>query len=316
MLNKNIFSQNINEDLKEIKKIIKSNLTDKENKINRLFESLGADNGKLLRAAFVLIGGGFGNIERERLVNICAAVELLHLATLVHDDIIDESSLRRGEKTIQSSFGVKSALFTGDYLFSQSYVLFSKNTSPKSIIAVSETIKTICTGEISQFFSTHSFNCTIKSYLKRINGKCASLFSLSLSIGACEGNAPIVIAKKLKSIGYYTGMAFQLIDDILDITTPTEVLGKPAGNDITQGIYTLPVLYELRNGNEVLFRFIKDGNMSDAVSILRKSDGLIKAKKIAERYSYKALKLIGELPNSNETEALRMLVEKMLIREY
>lgn len=315
MQNNNLFTYEVYRDLEEIKKLVVINMNDKESSVKKLLVSLSAE-GKMLRAIFVLLGGSFGNIQTERIRNIAAAVELLHLASLVHDDIIDEATLRRGKKTLQNSFGVKAALFAGDYLFSQSYVLFSRYTSPKSIAAVSETIKTICKGEIAQFFSGYSFDSTIKDYFSRINGKCASLFSLSLSIGAVEGTAPAAVTHKLKKIGYYTGMAFQLIDDILDITAPDDALGKPAGNDMSQGIYTLPVIYELQNGNEALLSLIKEGNISNAVTILRTSEGLRKAKELSEKYTLKALKLIDELPICDARQSLRGLIEKMLTREY
>lgn len=312
---------NLYNDLAVAKIIIKSHLKEKDSSIQKLMDNLGAAEGKMLRALFVLIGGSFGNIKKERLLNLSAAVELLHLATLVHDDVVDEAKLRRGKETIQSKFGIKSALFMGDYLFSESYVLFSKNSSPTSIMEVSETIKIICKGEIEQFFSTYSFEATVRDYLKRINGKCASLFSLSLSIGAFEAKAEEKTIKKLKRIGYYTGMAFQLIDDILDITSPDKLLGKPAGNDIKQGIYTLPALYEIRKGNKKLLKLLKDNIDKDnfilyVLDELKNSEGLKKSQELAKKYTNKALSLTRELPDICERQVLESIIEKMLVRNY
>lgn len=316
MINENITKNKFDEDLIEIRKTILSNLNNKEENVSKLMDNLAADQGKMIRALFVLLGGGFGNIKREKLIKIASAIELLHLATLVHDDIIDEANCRRGKATIHSSFGVKSGIFAGDYLFAQSYVLFSKYVTPISISEVSKTIKTICTGEINQFFSVFSLSTSIKSYLKRINSKCASLFSLSLSIGAYEGNADESIIKSLKAIGYYTGMAFQLIDDILDITSETNFLGKPSGNDIKEGIYTLPLLYEIKNSNNLIIENLRNGNTEKVIEILRTSEGLLKAKETAKKYTYKSLKLIDSLPESFEKSYLKQIVEKMLVREY
>ncbi len=303
-------------DLIELKKIIRNNLIDTDATVKILLNDLAADDGKLIRGVFTLIGGSFGKIEKEKLINISAGVELLHLATLVHDDIIDEANIRRGKKTIHSKHGVKTGIFTGDYLFSQAYVIFSKNCSHKSIIDVSETIKSICRGEINQFYSLYSLDSTIKSYLKRVSSKCASLFSLSLSMGAYESNANIDIVKKLKSIGYSTGMAFQLIDDLLDITSSERILGKPSGNDIKEGIYTMAVLYELRRGNTHLRNYLKEGNFNEALNLLKNSAGLKKTRETAQRYTNRALILANELPNTDESQALKRIIAKMLLRDY
>lgn len=314
MLKEKDYISSINENSLELKEILRNSIEDI--KLKPLINDLAPGEGKLVRGLFTLIGGSFGRIDRKRILEISAAVELLHLATLVHDDIVDESKLRRGRRTIHSKYGVKAGLFLGDYLFSQAYILFSKNCSSESIIKVSETIKFICTGEIDQFFSTYSFNSSIKDYLKRVNGKCASLFSLSLWIGAYEGKVSMNIVKRLKKIGYFTGMAFQLIDDILDITSSEEILGKPCGNDIREGIYTLPVLYELNKGNDLLKKYLEEGEYSQAVDLLRSSKGLDKTRELAEKYTVRSLNLIKQLPETEGRENLKKIVEKMLFRVY
>lgn len=310
------FNSYFDEDLIEIRKIILSNLRDKDVNVQLLMNNLGAVEGKMVRAILVLIGGSFGKIEKNKLLYISAAVEILHLATLVHDDIVDDSYLRRGKNTINSTHGIKSALFMGDYLFSESYILFSKCSSPKSITNISETIKFICKGEINQFLSAYSLSSTIKDYLIRINGKCASLFSLSLSIGAFEGNADRETVLKLNRIGYYAGMAFQLIDDILDITTLKLTLGKPSESDIKKGIYSLPILYEIKEKNRDLIIALEKNDLTKVLEIIRHSIGLQESKDVAKKYTYKALKLIDELPTSQERLALISIVEFLLNRTF
>lgn len=316
MLKYNFLTNSFEKDLLEIREIINKNIGRSDRNPRKLLIASNPSGGKLLRALFVLIGGSFSSLNKEKLKNTAAAVELLHLATLVHDDIVDDSNIRRGNVTLHKSFAIKTALFTGDYLYAESYVIFSQNTSPQSLKAVSETIKTICSGEINQFFSSYSYRGSVKDYLKRINGKCASLFSLSLSIGALQDSNNIILARKLKRIGHYIGMAFQIIDDILDITSPEEVLGKPSGSDLRQGIYTLPVLYEIKNGNTVLSNLIDEGNIDEALLLLRQCKGLEKARNLAEKYTYKSLRLIEELPNTEGRAVLQGLAEKMLLREY
>ena len=310
------FVGHFTEDLTQIKNIMSSNLKDKNVNVQLLISNLAVVEGKMIRAIFVLIGASFGKGQKNNLLQICAAVEILHLATLVHDDIIDDSNLRRGKSTINATNGIKSALFMGDYLFSESYILFSKSASKESITNISETIKLICKSEIDQFVSAYSLNSSIKDYLRRINGKCASLFSLSLSIGAFEGAADKKIVLNLKRIGYYCGMAFQLIDDILDITTEKFTLGKPSETDIKKGIYSLPILIEIKNKNIALLNALQLSDQSKVLEIVKTSSSLQKSKEVARKYTNKALKLIDQLPDSSQRLILKSIVETLVIRTY
>lgn len=304
------------EDLLQVRKIMTSNLKDKNKDVQSLMNNLGAVNGKMIRAILVLIGGSFGNSQKNNLINISAAVEILHLATLVHDDIIDDSSLRRSKATINATHGNKAALFMGDYLFSESYILFSRSVSQKSITTISEMIKLICSSEITQFLTSYSLNSTIKDYLVRINGKCASLFSLSLSIGAFEGNVDKKTILYLEKIGYYCGMAFQLVDDILDITTPKLTLGKPAESDIKKGIYSLPVIFEIRQNNKALIDALENSDFTTVLEIIKTSYGLEKSRQVAEKYTYKALSLVDKLAQSPQQSALKSIIETLLSRTF
>lgn len=303
-------------DIYEVKKVLNSHLKSSNKSVESIMSGLPTDNGKLVRAIFVFIGGGYGNISRDRLVNIAAAIELLHLATLVHDDIIDDADLRRGKLAIHRSHGIKSAIFAGDYLFSESYTLFSKYTSPKSILNVSETIKAICGSEIEQFYSYYSLEVSVKDYLKRINGKCASLFRLSLSIGASEGDADPAIVKMLSKIGYYIGMTFQLIDDLLDVISSEDIIGKPSANDVRHGIYNLPIIYEVNYKNEDLINALNSCDIEDVIDILKHSEGMKKTLKLAKKYTERSLALISDLPNIPEKTFLKNIAETMLSRTF
>lgn len=305
-------------DLIEIKQIIKLNLKNRDVITTNLLDSLATTDGKMIRAIFVMIGGAFTEIEKIKLYNISAGIELLHLATLVHDDVIDDSDLRRGKKTINSLYGTKPALFMGDYLFAQAYILFSGSASKNSILDISKTIKVICQSEINQFLSKYSLNSTILDYFRRINGKCASLFSLSLSLGAYDGSgqADDNVIKTLKRIGYNVGMAFQLIDDILDINSPNNILGKPSGNDLIEGIYTFPILFEIKNNNEKLVAALAKEDLFTVAEILKTSYGLKKAQEIAEKYTNRALNLVSELPDIQEKLILKNIIEILLKRYF
>lgn len=304
-------------DLHEVKKIIYSNLKSRNENVNTLTNALALENGKMARALFVLMGSSFGKPEKKQVLHLAAGIETLHLATLVHDDIVDESDLRRGKITLNASYGTKSALFMGDYLFSKAYILFSKHASPKSISNVSNTIKIICQGEIDQFLCSYSLSTSVKQYLRRIDAKCASLFSLSIYIGAYQSGARENVSKKLKKIGYYVGMAFQLVDDILDISSPkASSLGKPTENDIKKGIYSLPVILEIKNNNKALIEALENNSHEEAINIIKTSWGLEKSKNVAKKYTEKALALIEELPSNTEKNALKNLVQFLLLRSF
>lgn len=311
-----ISNDKLRKDLGEVRNFLLHNSRVTNIDVRKLYNSLALTEGKMLRAIFVLIGGSFGSLSKDKLIGIATAVELLHLATLVHDDIIDDSPIRRGTSTLNCSFGIKYGLFMGDYLFSDSYVLFANNASNKGIIEVSNTIKFICEGEINQFFAIDSLSCNVRDYLKRVNGKCACLFSFSLSIGALEGNVDYETLRLLRKVGYYTGMAFQIIDDILDIISSQAALGKPSGNDIAHGIYNLPVILELRNENIYLAEVLKRKDIEKCIEILKYSDGLKNSRLMAMKYTNKAMVTIDKLPDCDGKILLRNIVEKLLFRPY
>lgn len=304
-------------DLIKIKVIMESYLHSREKKFDLLLKDLSTVEGKLLRPILVLLGTGFGSIDEKKRLHLATLIEMLHLATLVHDDVIDQSTLRRGNPTVQSKYGVKIALFMGDFLFSTSYILLSQYASSKNIEKVSKATRGLCRGEIQQLFSSHSLDCSVKNYLRRIKEKTASLFSLSLYLGASESNADPQIQKKLSQIGNYIGMAFQIIDDILDLTGNEKTLGKPAASDLKQGIYCLPIIYELRKNNAYLKGLLECKTSStEVLQLLSKSEGLDMSRALAKQYTKKALLLIDTLPNCAEKDILHELTKMLLVRNY
>ena len=308
----------INSELEDIKKIIKDNT--KEKVINEPLSPVVESGGKMLRPAFLLMAGKFGEYKADRLKNLGAIMEMLHTATLIHDDIIDDSHLRRGQISIQSKYGKDFAVYMGDYLFCKCFMMLSKDFNMEDMGRISKVISKICLGEMRQHYARRSTKVSLKEYLKIISGKTAALFSLSFYIGARESNCDERLCKLLGKIGYDIGMAFQIIDDILDYSGSAETVGKDTRNDLKQGYYTLPLIYEFKNNNKLL-KLLKNKELEDKdidriYEEVRSSQGIEKSRKLAKRYTNRAFDRIDKLPDNNNKVVLKEILDKLLNREY
>jgi heptaprenyl diphosphate synthase len=311
----------IQADLEKVINVMKDNARNKENIIEDALLDLINSGGKLLRPGFLLISGGFGKYDSEKLCNLAAVVEMLHMATLVHDDIIDNTESRRGSKTIQSKYGKDYAVLMGDILFCRCFMTLSTNTSMENMKLLSEAIFNICTGEVEQLSSHYSQEVSVKKYLKRIAAKTAELFAMSCYVGAYESGCSLELTKILFRIGYDIGMAFQIIDDILDYTAKSEIVGKPTGNDLREGIYTLPLIYALKADKDILAPILNkskysDEDIKDIIRITSQLGGLEKAKSLASKFTSRAFKRIESLPENENKAVLRAIAENLLIRQY
>ena len=283
--------------------------------------------GKLLRPALLIIGSSFGRAaDPIRIEKLAAAVEILHVATLVHDDIIDEAPIRRGRPSLHASLGVKEAVLAGDWLFSRCFLLSSESAEPENARGLARLIAAVCSAEISQDMDKFRYSTSVRRYYRTIAGKTAALFSLALHAGAVEAKAPVRVTQNLRRAGYNMGMAFQVIDDILDFESVEGLLRKPAGRDIAEGLCTLPLIYALRadrSGMEAVLA--KVGRRGTAISaeaavaaaaLAAKLGGPELAREDARRFTSRALEEIGRLPLSPERDELGRLAERLLHRAY
>ena len=204
-------------------------------------------SGKMLRPSLVILAGRYGRWEPGKILPLAAAVEMLHNATLVHDDIIDQASTRRGRPALHEEMGSSTAVLVGDYLLSCCFTLTAGSTSADNGIHLSRAVARICEGEINQNAGRFVPDFSIRNYRRRIVGKTAALFSLSLLAGAREAGCSEADCSLFLRIGYDLGMAFQIIDDILDYSGDDREVGKPLGKDLREGIYTLPLLLALKD---------------------------------------------------------------------
>jgi heptaprenyl diphosphate synthase len=258
--------------------------------------------GKRLRPAMVLAAARFGEYDFNNIRSLAVSVELLHTATLIHDDIIDDSPLRRGIPSIQSQLGKDVAVFAGDYLFCKVFELFTSSDHFNLLRSVSRVMCQICEGELKQREDLFNTDLTFKNYLYRIRRKTAILFALSLEMGATASKAPKKTVRALYNYGINIGIAFQIVDDLLDFTSDDKKLGKPAGADIREGVITLPAIYALKHSEhkQYLKEILRNRNLSedkiiDAIDIIKKAGGVKYAESMAERYVQKALRSIVTL---------------------
>jgi heptaprenyl diphosphate synthase len=295
-----------------------------------LAEAAGGD-GKLLRPALLVMGSLFGRAaDTAKIEALAAAIELLHVATLVHDDIIDEAPLRRGQPSLHSSLGVKRAVLAGDWLFSRCFLLASEGAAPETARGLSRLVAAICSAEISQDLAKFEYSPSFRAYYRTIAGKTAALFSLALHAGASEAKAAPAVTQGLRRSGYCMGMAFQVIDDILDFESEENVLRKPVGKDIAEGLCTLPLIHAMREDPEGMSALLeplrgaageervsgpaRDEAASRAAARAAELGGVELALADARRFTDRALREIGRLPPSRSRDELAALAERLLHR--
>lgn len=281
--------------------------------------------GKLLRPAYQLLFSEFGpEREEQKAIAVAASIELLHTATLIHDDIVDTADVRRGLPSISHHFGNDVAVYAGDYLFICCFKLLTKYTgSLKSIELNSQSMEKILTGELGQMNYRYDYSGGTDAYINNISGKTAELFGLSCFIGAYESGASKTFANNARKIGMNIGIAFQIIDDILDYSQSSSAIGKPVLEDVRQGVYSLPLLLALETQSAQLVPLLDkkadltEDEAREVYNIVQSGDSVTRAHALAEKYTQNALSAIKKLPKNpqNTREILLELTTKILNRK-
>lgn len=289
--------------------------------VSEALDGLFDGDGKLLRPGMLLLASRFGKREAKKAEALAAALEILHVATLVHDDVIDDSPLRRGKPAVHVRVGRKDAVLVGDFLLSRCFLLTSEYTSPENATRLARAISVICTMEIEQDADRYRADPSVRKYLRKIMGKTALLFSLACHVGAAESKAPIRVSQSLRRIGYDIGMAFQVIDDILDYRSTAAEFGKPVGNDLRSGLATLPLLCALgRDDGELTALVAPDAferiDVPRVIAAVEARGGIEAARGYARRYTERALREIGRLPAGEPRDLMEKLARELLIRKY
>jgi heptaprenyl diphosphate synthase len=282
-----------------------------------LKESLS--NGKRLRPALVI---GIGKLYKRPLapfIKLAAAVEVLHTATLIHDDMTDDSSLRRGKKTLHKTLPQATALLMGDFLFAKSVSLTAELDNPQLLKILSDALNLTCLGEINQVFLENEN--LLQNYYERIYAKTAALFVAACETAAILADASELEKKCLREFGQQLGTAFQIMDDILDFTGDEKQLGKPAGSDLKQGLITLPLIQYLKRNKRpkfttVMIKSLKKKKLQKLIGLICSSGAIADSFRIAREHISLSRKALSYLPDGASRKFLSSLAGYIIKRSF
>ncbi|TDQ41533.1 heptaprenyl diphosphate synthase component II [Aureibacillus halotolerans] len=311
----------LDNELKRIEESLEKTVHSEQPTLQQASTQLLNAGGKRIRPVLVLLAGRFGQYDKDVTKKVAVSLELIHMASLVHDDVIDDAELRRGEKTVKTKWDNRVAMYTGDYIFAKALDIMADIPSISAHSRLSLTILEVCKGEIEQIKEKFDWEQSLRTYLRRIRRKTALLIAASCQLGAISTNAPKPYSEALYRFGYNMGMAYQITDDILDFTASEKQLGKPAGSDLMQGNITLPVLYAIQNNEckEKLQQLIGLGNeqaVADAVNIVLESGGIAYAEEMSRTYLQKALFALEGLPVSKQRKTLEDIAKVIGKRKF
>lgn len=293
--------------------------------VNSLLKAIVSGGGKRLRPVLLLLAARAFNQFNERAIDVSAGVELLHTASLVHDDSIDKAALRRGNPTLNTELSTGAVILIGDYLFAQSAILAARPENPRVMVIFATTLAEICDGQIRETLEAHKIDQSMVDYEARIYGKTAALFAGAAEMGAVLGGGADEQVSELRQFGSDLGMAFQVIDDVLDLRESSETIGKPAGNDLRQGVVTVPVMRYVASLPEdapqrATIAGIVDGEITDQAVIdeliadIRASGALAEAEQIAQDYVAAARERIRVVENADARVGFEQILELATIR--
>lgn len=285
-------------------------------------EHLLAAGGKRIRPTLGLLAGKMLGAPAEKLITLAAAVELLHTATLVHDDLIDGSLLRRGSPTLNAQWSSSATVLTGDFIFARAAKLGAETDHLPLMKLFAETLATIVNGELTQLFTARGV-ASRENYYKRIYAKTASLLEMTTWAAAMISPVDETVVESMRQYGYRLGMAFQIVDDVLDFTGAQTEVGKPVGSDLLQGLVTLPTLYyiEMHPDDENVGLLLggqyllERGKMEELVEAIGRSEAVSLALEEARGYVEQALAQLALMPAGQERQALEELARYTVNRK-
>ena len=286
--------------------------------------ALFAAGGKRLRPALVLLTARLGQYEGSRVMPAAMAVEMTHAATLVHDDVIDRASTRRGRPTVAATVGNESAIVVGDFYFAKAYELASRTRSAEVVAILARAVMQICAGEVRQQSRRFHYALDEDGYMQWIHDKTATLLSACCDIGALLGKLKRKERSALHNYGVYLGLAFQIADDVLDYTSSEDEIGKPIGHDLAEGFATLPLMMARANEQAAaeLAPILVDGRVLSldeaqrVAAVVRASDGPRSALERARALASEARSQLAKLPDTPATQTLALITEYVVSRKF
>lgn len=313
----------VKDDFEAVNALIIDKIQSQVGLIDDLSHHIVQSGGKRLRPLLVLLAGRACGYRGKETITLAAMIEFFHTATLLHDDVVDESTLRRGRETANEIWGSKASILVGDYLFTQSVQLMVEVNHNKILHLLADTSHQISCGEVKQLVNRHNLSLSEAEYFDVIKAKTALLFAAAAAIGALLANMGEAMEKSLYAYGLHLGNAFQLIDDALDYCSDAETIGKNIGDDLLDGKLTLPLIHVLQTGTKTQQQLIKAsleaGNLDNLPAILQAlqdTKAIEYTKDLAKKEVDKAIKALDNLPPSIYKEALQELAFFALERSH
>jgi octaprenyl-diphosphate synthase len=311
------------DDMKAVDTLIQKRLSSDVVLVNQLSHYIINSGGKRLRPLLSLMASRAYGYQGEHHYTLAAIIEFIHTATLLHDDVVDESELRRGRETANAMFGNAASVLVGDFLYSRAFEMMVDVESMKVMQILAETTNVIAEGEVMQLMNCHDADTSEQRYLDVIHAKTAKLFEAATRLGAVLCKRSAEEEKSMAAYGMHLGTAFQLIDDVLDYSSSSEEMGKNVGDDLAEGKPTLPLIYAMRNGNkeqsDIVRKAIEEGGLDyiDQVMEAIKSTGAIEyTEQTAKSEADLAIQHIEHLPESPYKEALQGLARFSVDRSF
>jgi octaprenyl-diphosphate synthase len=318
------FMKLVEKDLNKLEFSIDKLISTKIGFIKEIVNYIIKSGGKRVRPILVILSAKLCGYRGEKYIPFAAIIEFIHTATLLHDDVVDNARTRRGASTVNTVWGNEPSVLVGDFLYSRSFELMSREGNPEILKIISQATTALSEGEILEIIKTANIDTTEKDYFEIIGNKTAILFSAACEIGAILGNVTPKQRNALRNFGYKLGIAFQLRDDILDYTSYDDVLGKRVGTDLKEGKVTLPFIHALKSASEneklsvakiLKKRTITQKDFEWVSRLMEKYNGIGYASAATEKYLEGAKKHLDHFPASQYKNALLSLADSMLKRE-
>lgn len=315
----------VSEDIGRVNRLIVEKMESRAPLIPQLAGHIVAAGGKRLRPMLTLAAANLCNYQGERHITLATCVEFIHTATLLHDDVVDESMLRRGQESANALWGNEASVLVGDFLFSRAFQLMVSDGSIKILKILSDASAVIAEGEVLQLLTTNDTETSEEAYLEVIRSKTATLFAAAAHIGAVVAERPKAEEEALESYGMNLGIAFQLVDDALDYSADPAALGKTVGDDFREGKINLPVILAWRRGdyNEREFwrrtlerQEQKDGDLEYAIALMEQHGALVDTIERAQHYGAIARDALGIFPDNDAKSAMCEAIDFSIERAF
>lgn len=322
-INFDIIREPVKEEIIAVNQLIKQELHSDVVLVNQIGSYIVNSGGKRLRPLLLVLATKALNYTGKQHLKLATAIEFVHTASLLHDDVVDESNLRRGQETVNSAWGNSASVLVGDFLYSRAFEIMVSANNLRVMQQIAETTTALSEGEVLQLLNIHNSATTEEIYLEVISRKTAILFRSAAQLSAILAEAPPAVEESLIDYGLHLGIAFQLIDDVLDYRADPEQTGKNLGDDLAEGKPTLPLIYAIQQSTEeqanVIRKAIEDGNrdaFAEVYQIVESSDAIAYTESRAREEAQTAIESLSLIPPSKYKDAMIALAEFSVQRNY